>query len=106
MRSAADMKKRLPLFSSHLSVCITEHELYSFEEVAFSRSIAPNDDVVPRGEGLGNSLVLVTMSAEWSTIGTKALSKASAHLLKPCIMICLMYILDLVALNRGSSKRS
>jgi len=55
------MKKRLPLLSSHLSVGITENELYSLEEVTLPRAIAPNNDIVLGREWFGDSLILVAM---------------------------------------------
>jgi len=58
------MKKRLPLFSSHLSVGITEDELYSLEEVTLPRAIAADNNIVLRREGFGNSLVLVATSTK------------------------------------------
>lgn len=60
------MKKRLPLFSSHLSVCITKDELYSLEEIALSRAIAPNNDIVFRRERFSDSLIFVTACARMS----------------------------------------
>jgi hypothetical protein len=54
------MKERLPLFSSHLSVGITEYELYCLEEVTLSRTIAPDNDIVFRREGFCDSLILIT----------------------------------------------
>jgi hypothetical protein len=53
------MKKCLPLFSSHLSIGITEDELYGLEEIALSRPIAPNNDIVLRRERFGNGLILI-----------------------------------------------
>ena len=57
------MKKCLSLFSSHLSVCIAEDELYGFEEIALSRAVAPNNDIMLWRERFGNCLVLV---AAWT----------------------------------------
>lgn len=55
------MKKRLPLFPSHLGVGITEDELYCFEEIALSRAIAPDNDIMLRREGFGDGLILVAV---------------------------------------------
>ena len=60
----ADMKERLPLFSSHLRIGITEDELYGFEEITLSRAIAPDNDVMLRREGFGDSLILVAVKLQ------------------------------------------
>ena len=61
------MKKRLPLFSSHLSVGIAEDKLYSLEEVTLPRPIASDNDIVLGRKRFGDSLILVT-------VGTKRLN--------------------------------
>lgn len=61
------MKKRLPFFTSHLSVGITENKLDSLEEITLPRAIAPDDNVVFWGEGLSDGLILVTARTDLST---------------------------------------
>jgi hypothetical protein len=71
-QSFTDMKKRLPLFSSHLGVGIAEDELYSLEEVTLSRAIAADNDIVLRRERFGNSLILVAVGTKTSVGGKGA----------------------------------
>lgn len=55
------MKKRLPLFSSHLSVGIAEDKLDSLEKITLSRAIPPNDDIMFRRKRFGGSLIFVAV---------------------------------------------
>lgn len=55
------MKKSLSLLSPEVSVGITEDETNRGEEVTLARTIAANDDIVFRGKGLDNCLVLVAI---------------------------------------------
>ena len=56
------MKKRIALFAAHLRVCIAKHKTNRGEEVAFARSIAPNNHVMLWRKGLNDSLLLVAIT--------------------------------------------
>ena len=55
------MKKCTALLSPHLSVCIAKYKPDGGKEVALSRAIAPNNDIVLRRERLNDSLFLVAV---------------------------------------------
>ena len=55
------MKQSLSLFSTHVSVSITEDETNGSEEVAFPGSIATDNDIVLGREWLDYRLIFVTV---------------------------------------------
>lgn len=56
------MKKRVALLSTHLGVCVTQHEANRGEEIALARAIVSDDDIMLRGERLDDSLLFVAMT--------------------------------------------
>lgn len=56
------MKESLSLFSTHMSVGITENKTDGGEEVAFPGSIAADDDIVLGREWLDDRLILIAVS--------------------------------------------
>jgi hypothetical protein len=55
------MKKSLSFLTAKMGVSIAENESNGGEEVTLARTIAADDDIVFRGEGLDNGLVLVAV---------------------------------------------
>lgn len=58
------MKKRLPLFATHLRVGIAEHKSDRREEVTLSGAISSDDDVEVRRKGLDDGLILVAIARQ------------------------------------------
>jgi hypothetical protein len=54
------VQQRLALLAAHVVVVIAQHEAHGGEEVTLARSIAANNDIALRREGLNLRLVLVT----------------------------------------------
>lgn len=75
-----------------MRVSVAEDESDSGEEVALPRAIASNDHIVLWREGLNNGLLFIAMLLlayeKYDANG------ARWYLLKPCMIICLMYILS------------
>lgn len=80
------MQKRLPFLATHLSIGITEDELNCFEEIALSRAITANNDIMPRREGFRDGLIFVakrTQSSVANSVEYRNCRKLSADLLNP-----------------------
>lgn len=89
------MEKTLALFTAHLRVCIAEDEANRREEVTLSRSITADNDVRLGGKGLNDRLVLVATALSQHMHHHHDVSLGGAaipHLLKPWMMICLIYM--------------
>ena len=53
------VKKSASLFPAHLCIGIAEDKSDGSEEITLSRAITPYDDIMFRGEGFDDSLILV-----------------------------------------------
>ena len=93
------MKQCLPFFATHLCISITEDKSDGCEEVALSRAIVANDDIVLRGKGLDHRLLLI--AKPYVSKRYRILVPAT-NLLKPWMMICLINI----AVVAGSGRVS
>lgn len=96
------MEEGLPLFAAHLGIGIAEDEADRGEEVALARAISADNDIGARREGFENGLVLVAalMLARYRAGAER--SREVAHLLKPWMIICLIYI---AATNAAQRRR-
>lgn len=75
------MKKSLALLPAKMGVGITENESNGGEEVTLAGTIAADDDIVLRREGLDNGLILVAAMTMESVglLGSFVLTNLSAH---------------------------
>lgn len=62
------MKKRLPLFATHLCVRIAEHKTDSCEEITLPRSIASDNNIVFWRERLDDCLIFVAVTRLSATV--------------------------------------
>ena len=60
------MQESLAFLSAEMSVGIAEDEADGGEEIALARSVAADDNVRPRREGLDDGLVLVAVDGSGS----------------------------------------
>lgn len=84
------MEKSLALFSAKVGVGIAQDETNGGEEITLARPITADDNIMFRGKGLNDRLVLVASKKSGEV---PLLPSMTTYLLKPWIIICLTYML-------------
>lgn len=102
------MEESLALFATHLGIGIAEDEADGGEEVTLARTISADNNIGARRERLENGLVLIAalvLARARAQDGAKRGMARVAHLLKPWMIICLIYIATTGAASRRQVQR-